>query len=220
MLYIALLTNAQVSRAQPQIMNEDPPGIDTSGPALVYIQVADRLAARIGSGQLVPGSRLPAERNLAAEYGVAYDTIRRGHGTAARTRPHRHSANGHGTFVAGSTSRHAPRRGWLPRAAAGVAGFRSSWPQWARSYAAGWKGLSSCPGGWVGELDGSAGRVFAGQQLEELVGGQGAEFSGAPLGDDVDGYLLRGQLLGVVDQFAGSAPLVDAVGQIEHGQRG
>jgi Bacterial regulatory proteins, gntR family len=40
-------------------------------------QVADHIAARIASGNLVPGARLPAERDLATEYWVAYDTIRR-----------------------------------------------------------------------------------------------------------------------------------------------
>lgn len=43
----------------------------------MYVQVADHIAARIAAGDLAPGARLPAERDLAAEYGVAYDTIRR-----------------------------------------------------------------------------------------------------------------------------------------------
>ena len=41
-----------------------------------------------------------------------------------------------------------------------------------------------------------------------------------PLGDQVDGDLLGGQVLGVVDQFVGPAAFADAVGQIVHGQRG
>ena len=40
-------------------------------------RVADHIAARSASGDLAPGARLPAERDLAAEYGVSYDTIRR-----------------------------------------------------------------------------------------------------------------------------------------------
>jgi len=44
--------------------------------AHLYVQVADHLAARIASGELAPGSRLPAELDLAAEYGVAYHTVR------------------------------------------------------------------------------------------------------------------------------------------------
>lgn len=51
--------------------------VDPNAPKLVYVQVADHIAARIAAGDLAPGARLPAERALAAEYGVAYDTIRR-----------------------------------------------------------------------------------------------------------------------------------------------
>lgn len=57
-------------------MTEHPP-IDPSAPKLIYVQVADHIGARIQAGELRPGARLPAERDLATEYGVAYDTIRR-----------------------------------------------------------------------------------------------------------------------------------------------
>ena len=39
--------------------------------------VADHIAARIAAGELVSGARLPAERDLAAEYGVSLATGRR-----------------------------------------------------------------------------------------------------------------------------------------------
>jgi GntR family transcriptional regulator len=55
----------------------DHPAIDPKAPKLVYVQVADHIAARIEAGELAPGARLPAERDLATEYGVAYDTVRR-----------------------------------------------------------------------------------------------------------------------------------------------
>jgi DNA-binding GntR family transcriptional regulator len=55
----------------------DHPAIDSTAPKLVYVQVADHITARIQAGELAPGARLPAERDLATEYGVAYDTIRR-----------------------------------------------------------------------------------------------------------------------------------------------
>jgi GntR family transcriptional regulator len=55
----------------------DHPAIDPTAPKLVYVQVADHITARIEAGELAPGARLPAERDLAVEYGVAYDTIRR-----------------------------------------------------------------------------------------------------------------------------------------------
>ncbi|MWA05540.1 GntR family transcriptional regulator [Actinomadura sp. LD22] len=41
------------------------------------MQVANHIAARIEAGELRPGARLPAERDLAVEYGVAYLTVRR-----------------------------------------------------------------------------------------------------------------------------------------------
>ncbi len=57
-------------------MHDHPP-IDHSAPKLVYVQVADHIATRIEAGELAPGARLAAERDLATEYGVSYDTIRR-----------------------------------------------------------------------------------------------------------------------------------------------
>jgi DNA-binding GntR family transcriptional regulator len=77
----------------------DHPAIDHTAPKLVYVQVADHIAARIQAGELTPGARLPAERDLAAEYGVAYDTIRRA--TALlRERELIITIVGRGTFVA------------------------------------------------------------------------------------------------------------------------
>jgi GntR family transcriptional regulator len=50
---------------------------DQSGPAYVYMQLADHIASRIESGELLPAARLPGERDLAEEYGVALGTARR-----------------------------------------------------------------------------------------------------------------------------------------------
>jgi DNA-binding GntR family transcriptional regulator len=47
------------------------------GAVYVYIGVADHIAARIEAGDLVRGARLPAERDLAADYQVAVGTARR-----------------------------------------------------------------------------------------------------------------------------------------------
>ena len=92
--------DAQVSRAYPGYVT-DHPAIDPAAPKLIYEQVADHIAARIASGELAPGARLPAERDMAAEYGVAYDTIRRA--TALlRERGLITTIVGRGTFVAGS----------------------------------------------------------------------------------------------------------------------
>jgi DNA-binding GntR family transcriptional regulator len=67
---------AQVSSAYPGYVSDHPP-IDPDAPKLIYEQVADHIAARIASGELTPGAKLPAERDMAVEYQVAYDTIRR-----------------------------------------------------------------------------------------------------------------------------------------------
>lgn len=42
-----------------------------------YVKVADRVAEEIRSGRLPRGSRLPNERDMGAEYGVAPGTARR-----------------------------------------------------------------------------------------------------------------------------------------------
>jgi GntR family transcriptional regulator len=59
-------------------MREVPAFDPSSGePAYLYARVADHIEARIRSGELAPGARLPGERDLAAEYGVALGTARR-----------------------------------------------------------------------------------------------------------------------------------------------
>lgn len=60
-------------------MTPDPgqPPIDPTKIAYVYVQMADHIAERIAKGDLRPGARLPGERDLAAEYGVAHLTARR-----------------------------------------------------------------------------------------------------------------------------------------------
>ena len=70
------------------------------GPTPVYVQVAGFIEARIDAGELEPNSRLTAERDLAAELGVAYDTVRRA--TALlRERGRIVTVQGRGTFVTG-----------------------------------------------------------------------------------------------------------------------
>jgi GntR family transcriptional regulator len=50
---------------------------EAQGPGYLYLQMADHIAARIDAGELQPGARLPAERDLAAEYRVSLGTARR-----------------------------------------------------------------------------------------------------------------------------------------------
>lgn len=65
---------------------------------LVYVAVAEHVVARVQAGDLRPGARLPSERDLAAEYGVAYMTVRR---AMARLREEGwvESVHGKGTFI-------------------------------------------------------------------------------------------------------------------------
>lgn len=43
----------------------------------LYEQVADHIADRIRAGDLPPGARLPAERDMCDEYGISIGTTRR-----------------------------------------------------------------------------------------------------------------------------------------------
>ncbi len=76
--------------------------IDPLGPDFAYIQVANDIAARIEIGEI--SHKLPAERALAEEYGVAYQTVR--HAMAVlRERGLIITRQGRGTFVAPSARR-------------------------------------------------------------------------------------------------------------------
>ncbi|WP_236794386.1 GntR family transcriptional regulator [Amycolatopsis sp. GM8] len=59
---------------RPRIDQFEP---DHDSPVYIYIQVANHLAARIAAGDLPPGARLLAERDLAADYSVSVLTARR-----------------------------------------------------------------------------------------------------------------------------------------------
>lgn len=79
--------------------DDDMPVIDPAGPQLVYVVIADHIAAQIADGRLQPGARLPGEYDLAAQYGVARMTVAR----AVRELRERGlvvTVRGKGTFVA------------------------------------------------------------------------------------------------------------------------
>ncbi|HVB42634.1 MAG TPA: winged helix-turn-helix domain-containing protein [Streptosporangiaceae bacterium] len=65
-----------------------------------YLQIAGDVARRIESGEIT--RKLPAERALAEEYGVAYITVRHAM-QILRERGLIVTIHGRGTFVAGST---------------------------------------------------------------------------------------------------------------------
>ncbi|WP_343233321.1 winged helix-turn-helix domain-containing protein [Streptomonospora sp. PA3] len=75
------------------------PRFDPRGPDLVYAALADHIVARVLAGDLVPGARLRAERDLAEEYGVAYMTVRRAM-QVLRERGVVVTVHGKGTFIA------------------------------------------------------------------------------------------------------------------------
>jgi GntR family transcriptional regulator len=74
------------------------PEIDPLGsPDYTYLQVANAMAARIETGEIT--NRLPADRDLAKQYGVAYQTVR--HSVKVlRDRGLIITRQGRGTFVA------------------------------------------------------------------------------------------------------------------------
>jgi DNA-binding GntR family transcriptional regulator len=59
-------------------MSDVPPfDPDAGEPGYLWEAVAQHITARIEAGDLSAGARLPGERDLAAEYGVALMTARR-----------------------------------------------------------------------------------------------------------------------------------------------
>ncbi|MDQ0812550.1 GntR family transcriptional regulator [Streptomyces sp. B3I7] len=50
---------------------------DPASHVYVYLQVVHHVTEQIRTGRLPIGARLPAERDMAEEYGVAVNTIRR-----------------------------------------------------------------------------------------------------------------------------------------------
>jgi GntR family transcriptional regulator len=65
---------------------------------LIYVQVAEHIAARIEAGELAGGQRMAPERDVATEYGVAYNTIRKSM-ELLRERGLIVTMHGRGTFV-------------------------------------------------------------------------------------------------------------------------
>lgn len=76
----------------------DVPEFRPQGHELLYAAVADHIQARMTAGELQVGARLPPERDLAEEYGVAYLTVRRAM-VELRARHRVKTVHGKGTFV-------------------------------------------------------------------------------------------------------------------------
>jgi GntR family transcriptional regulator len=74
------------------------PDIVHEGPEKIYIQIVNYVASHIEDGSWQPGHRLPAERAMADDWGVAYLTIRRAM-KELRERGLIVSVQGRGTYV-------------------------------------------------------------------------------------------------------------------------
>jgi GntR family transcriptional regulator len=74
-----------------------PSPVDPLGADFAYVQVANSIAVRIKAGEIT--HRLPSERDLAEEYGVAYQTVRHAM-KLLRERGLIITRQGRGTFVA------------------------------------------------------------------------------------------------------------------------
>jgi GntR family transcriptional regulator len=59
------------------LLRMDVPDLDHGSHVPLYIQGADWIAAQVRAGKLAAGTRLPAERDLADQWGIAYMTVRR-----------------------------------------------------------------------------------------------------------------------------------------------
>ena len=55
----------------------DVPDLDHGSHVPLYIQGADLITAQVKAGKLAPGTRLPAERDIAEQWSIAYMTVRR-----------------------------------------------------------------------------------------------------------------------------------------------
>jgi GntR family transcriptional regulator len=83
MLHEAIHSHRQVSAARgtdtlPRMAaREQGPQFDFGSPVPLYVQAADYVAGLIESGEIRPGTKLDAERDLADAWGIAYGTVRR-----------------------------------------------------------------------------------------------------------------------------------------------
>jgi GntR family transcriptional regulator len=82
-------------------MASDRPAFDPDSATPLFEQAADYVAGRIAAGELSPGQKLPAERDLADQWGIGYQTVRRAM-RELRERGLIVSRVGKGTFVAGA----------------------------------------------------------------------------------------------------------------------
>ena len=90
-----------------------------------YRQLAGILRDRIGSGALQPGQRMPSEKDLHDEFGLARETVRRAL-AVLRAEGLIDVRHGHGTFVADTPGRIELRPGDSATSTAAVTVTRAS----------------------------------------------------------------------------------------------
>ena len=76
------------------------PPFDPDSVTPLYEQAADYVAGLVASGTLAPGQKLASERDLADQWGIGYQTVRRAM-RELRERGLVVSRVGKGTFIAG-----------------------------------------------------------------------------------------------------------------------
>jgi DNA-binding GntR family transcriptional regulator len=59
------------------LVASDRPAFDPASAVPLYEQAADWIAGQVERGELRPGQKLPAERDLADQWGIGYQTVRR-----------------------------------------------------------------------------------------------------------------------------------------------
>ena len=85
------------------LVDDQGPDIVHEGPVPIYVQIVKYVTSHIEDGSWQPGHRLPAERAMADDWGVAYLTIRRAM-KELREKGLIVSVQGRGTYVKDSRS--------------------------------------------------------------------------------------------------------------------
>jgi GntR family transcriptional regulator len=73
----SLASVSAVQRGATVLIMSDAPRFDPVSPVPLYEQAADWVASAIESGELARGQKLPSERDLAAQWQIGYQTVRR-----------------------------------------------------------------------------------------------------------------------------------------------
>lgn len=88
--------------------DQDGPRFAPRGRKLVFMQIADVIAARIEDGTYPPDGRLPAELDFVAEFGASRESVRRAI-QELRSRGLIETVSGKGSYVLPESERTAPQ---------------------------------------------------------------------------------------------------------------